>query len=153
MVFCSSQMLEKFSSHESKTSDLKISLAWVMNKTPHSHFLLTVFTHSCKWHDRKRGFLFSFLIDFVNMLVRNTYPVQFPLIEPSAAISKASSPWAHRHVFSYNRCFLWLWSHNGALKQRFHEVGLLRINTLKLLLYVPNIGQFWQYIVCTAELA
>ena len=26
MVFCSSQMLEKFSSHESKTSDLKISL-------------------------------------------------------------------------------------------------------------------------------
>ena len=38
MVFCSSQMLEKFSSHESKTSDLKISLAWVMNKTPYSYF-------------------------------------------------------------------------------------------------------------------
>ena len=78
------------------------------------------------------------LIDFVNMLVRNTYPVQFPLIEPSAAISKASSPWAHRHVFSYNRCFLWLWSHNGALKQRFHEVGLLRINN------VPTL-----YVLCT----
>ena len=38
MVFCSSQMLEEFSSHESKTSDLKISLAWVMNKTPYSYF-------------------------------------------------------------------------------------------------------------------
>ena len=38
----------------------------------------------------KRGFLFSFLIDFVNMLVRNTYPVQFPLIEPLATISEAS---------------------------------------------------------------
>ena len=25
--------------------------------------------------------------------------------------------------------------------------------TLKCLLYVPNIGPFWQYIVCTAELA
>ena len=25
--------------------------------------------------------------------------------------------------------------------------------TLKLLLYVPDIGQFWQYIVCTAKLA
>ena len=86
----------------------------------------------------KRGFLFSFLIDFANMLVRNTYPVQFPLIEPSAAISKASSPWAHRHVFSYNRCFLWLWSHNGALKQRFHEVGLLIINN------VPSL-----YVQCT----
>ena len=84
-------------------------------------------------HNRKRSFLFSCLIDFVNMLVRNTYPVQFPLIEPSAAISKASSPWAHRHVFSYNRCFLWLWSHNGALKQRFHEVGLLRINIVPAL--------------------
>ena len=38
MVFCSSQMLEEFSSYESKTSDLKNSLAWVMNKTPYSHF-------------------------------------------------------------------------------------------------------------------
>ena len=38
MVFCSSQMLEKFSSHKSKTSDFMISLAWVMNKTPYSHF-------------------------------------------------------------------------------------------------------------------
>ena len=38
MVFCSSQMLEKFSSHESKTSDLKIFLAWVMNKTPYLYF-------------------------------------------------------------------------------------------------------------------
>jgi hypothetical protein len=38
MVFCSSQMLEKFSSHESKTSDLKISLARVMNKTSYSYF-------------------------------------------------------------------------------------------------------------------
>ena len=27
------------------------------------------------------------------------------------------------------------------------------INTLKLLLYLPNIVQFWQYIVCTAGLA
>ena len=25
--------------------------------------------------------------------------------------------------------------------------------TLKLLLYTPDIGQFWQYIVCSAELA
>ena len=25
--------------------------------------------------------------------------------------------------------------------------------TLKLLFYVPDIGQFWQYIVCTAKLA
>ena len=25
--------------------------------------------------------------------------------------------------------------------------------TLKPLLYAPDIGQFWQYIVCTAELA
>ena len=24
--------------------------------------------------------------------------------------------------------------------------------TLKLLLYTPDIGQFWQYIVCTAKL-
>jgi hypothetical protein len=39
MVFCSSQMLEKFSSHESKTSDLKISLAWVMNKTCIGNFI------------------------------------------------------------------------------------------------------------------
>ena len=44
-VFCSSQMLDKFSSHELKMRDLKISLTWVMNKTPYSHFLLTVFTH------------------------------------------------------------------------------------------------------------
>ncbi len=34
------------------------------------------------------------------------YPVQFPLIEPSGAISMASSPWAQRQVFSYNRRFL-----------------------------------------------
>ena len=37
MVFCSSQMLETFLSHVSKTRDLKISLAWVMNKTPYSY--------------------------------------------------------------------------------------------------------------------
>ena len=29
----------------------------------------------------------------------------------------------------------------------------ISLNTLKLLLYVLDIGQFWQYIVCTAELA
>ena len=45
MVFCSSLMLEKSSNHSSSTRDLKISLAFVMNKTPYSHFLLTVFTH------------------------------------------------------------------------------------------------------------
>jgi hypothetical protein len=33
------------------------------------------------------------------------------------------------------------------------ETFLGNTPTLKLLLYVPNIGQFWQYIVCTAELA
>ena len=32
-----------------------------------------------------------------------TYPVQFPLIDPSAANSTASSPWAHLQVFSYKR--------------------------------------------------
>ena len=45
MVFCSSLMLEKSSNHSSSTRDLKIPLAFVMNKTPYSHFLLTVFTH------------------------------------------------------------------------------------------------------------
>ena len=45
MVFCSSLMLEKSSNHSSSTRDLKIYLAFVMNKTPYSHFLLTVFTH------------------------------------------------------------------------------------------------------------
>ena len=43
MVFCSSLMLKKSSNHSSSTRDLKISLAFVMNKTPYSHFLLTVF--------------------------------------------------------------------------------------------------------------
>ena len=33
------------------------------------------------------------------------YPEQFPLIEPSRAISTASSPWAHLQVFSYNLSF------------------------------------------------
>jgi hypothetical protein len=45
MVFCSSLMPEKSSNHLSSTRDLKISLAFVMNKTPYSHFLLIVFTH------------------------------------------------------------------------------------------------------------
>ena len=48
MVFCSSLMLEKSSNHSSSTRDLKIPLAFVMNKTPYSHFLLTVFTQCCK---------------------------------------------------------------------------------------------------------
>ena len=48
IVFCSSLMLEKSSNHLSSTRDLKISLAFVMNKTPCSHFPLTVFTQ-CFW--------------------------------------------------------------------------------------------------------
>ena len=44
MVFCSSLMLEKSSNHSSSSRDLKISLTFVMNKTPYSHLLLTVFT-------------------------------------------------------------------------------------------------------------
>ena len=48
MVFCSSLMLEKSSNHSSSTRDLKIYLAIVMNKTPYSHFLLTVFTQCYK---------------------------------------------------------------------------------------------------------
>ena len=52
MVFCSSLMLEKSSNHSSSTRDLKIPLAFVMNKTPYSHFLLTVFTQCLhyNWH-------------------------------------------------------------------------------------------------------
>ena len=45
MVFFSSLMLEKSSNHSSLTRDLKISLAFVMNNTPYTYFLLTVFTH------------------------------------------------------------------------------------------------------------
>ena len=44
--------------------------------------------------------------------------------------------------------------HITASPPRFENpVAALHAYTLKLLLYVPNIGQFWQYIVCTAELA
>ena len=38
MMFCSSLLLEKSSNHSSLTRDLKISLAFVMNKTPYSYF-------------------------------------------------------------------------------------------------------------------
>ena len=57
MVFCSSLMLEKSSNHSSSTRDLKISLAFVMNKTPYSHFLLTVFTHCKNWDNSPQDLL------------------------------------------------------------------------------------------------
>ena len=43
----------------------------------------------------------------------------------------------------------WLVLKNCGITYEF----VTKLCTLKLILYVPNIGQFWQYIVCTAELA
>ena len=76
MVFCSSQMLEKFSSHESKTSDLKIFYSYVVTTLTfvvtcdYIDFFLANLTVNHNVHTFTiivHGYLFhSFLINVVN---------------------------------------------------------------------------------------